>query len=258
MTQPIQPDAKENITIDLLEIIPDAIKQHLYKGKKRKRKIEIDKSEFRILIETFIISIQNKRNFISAIPHDIKVSVYRESTQALEGLFEPQEYFELLDSNYTIIHGNKKNPAVLKKHFQSLNLEDSQLYFLLLTLSYLVTEAKKKDNDFAYAEVFIESELKRLGETIEDSGNQKSIDNLISKENYTLNEAAEYLSISESYLYKLTSRGEIRHSKPGGKLVYFKKEDLDDYLERNPIRTTSEVRNNANTQAVFPRKRNKK
>ena len=51
----------------------------------------------------------------------------------------------------------------------------------------------------------------------------------------TLNEAARYLDISTSYLYKLTSRQQIRHYKPGGKRVFFLEKDLREYQMRNPV-----------------------
>ena len=51
----------------------------------------------------------------------------------------------------------------------------------------------------------------------------------------TAREACEYMGITESHLYKLTSRGRIPHYKPTGKLVYFDRSELDDWLLRNKI-----------------------
>ena len=61
-----------------------------------------------------------------------------------------------------------------------------------------------------------------------------------------LKEAADYLGISRSYLYKLTSQERIPHSKPGGKKVYFDKEELDRWALRNPIATREQIRKRAN------------
>ena len=47
-------------------------------------------------------------------------------------------------------------------------------------------------------------------------------------------EAASFLGIKPSYLYKLTSERKILHFKPMGKLLYFRKQDLEDFLLRNP------------------------
>jgi excisionase family DNA binding protein len=51
----------------------------------------------------------------------------------------------------------------------------------------------------------------------------------------TLEEAASYLRLSKSYIYKLTSSGTIPHYKPEGKLIYFEKSELDDWLFRNRV-----------------------
>jgi len=56
----------------------------------------------------------------------------------------------------------------------------------------------------------------------------------------TIDEASAYLDCSKSYLYKLTSAGEIHHYKPSGKRVYFMKKDLDSYILRNPVKSQAE------------------
>ncbi|MDG4945115.1 helix-turn-helix domain-containing protein [Weeksellaceae bacterium KMM 9713] len=65
---------------------------------------------------------------------------------------------------------------------------------------------------------------------------EKSLEELKSntKEILNLEEASKYLGISKSYLYKLTSGNKITYYRPEGKLIYFRKEDLDKYLLRNP------------------------
>ncbi|HCY76486.1 MAG TPA: DNA-binding protein [Ignavibacteriales bacterium] len=45
-----------------------------------------------------------------------------------------------------------------------------------------------------------------------------------------LTEAAEYLGFSESYLYKLTSKKIIPHHKPTGKVIFFSKAELDEWI----------------------------
>ena len=46
------------------------------------------------------------------------------------------------------------------------------------------------------------------------------------KQIFTSDEAAKFLDIQKSYLFKLTSAGIIPFSKPNGKKIYFAKEDL--------------------------------
>lgn len=56
----------------------------------------------------------------------------------------------------------------------------------------------------------------------------------LSKEVLTSTEAALYLGIAESYLYKLTSMKKIPHYKPHGRCIYFNKHELTDWALRNP------------------------
>jgi len=49
----------------------------------------------------------------------------------------------------------------------------------------------------------------------------------------SFSEAAGYLNVSKSHLYKLTSGAKIAHFKPAGKKLYFRKNDLNAYLFRN-------------------------
>ncbi len=48
-----------------------------------------------------------------------------------------------------------------------------------------------------------------------------------------LNQAAQYLSISNSQLYKYTSQRKIPFHKPAGKYLYFFKGELNEWIKRN-------------------------
>jgi len=63
---------------------------------------------------------------------------------------------------------------------------------------------------------------------------------------YTFDEAAAYLGISKSYLYKLTSGGKIPHYKPFGKKIYFDKVMLDDWVYQNPVKSNAQIEIEAN------------
>lgn len=65
---------------------------------------------------------------------------------------------------------------------------------------------------------------------------------LNSKEIYSALEAAEFLSIDVKYLYQITHQKRIRYSKKiGQKKIYFKKEDLLDYLNGEVVKTTEDL-----------------
>jgi len=63
----------------------------------------------------------------------------------------------------------------------------------------------------------------------------------LNKETLNLKEAARYLNMSCSHLYKLTSAKEIPHYKPRGKQVYFEKRELDKWLLQNRQTTKAEI-----------------
>lgn len=57
----------------------------------------------------------------------------------------------------------------------------------------------------------------------------------------TTAEAARYLGLKPSYLYKLMMRRVIPYYKPGGKLCFFSKEDLDTWLKAVRIKPQDEI-----------------
>ena len=61
------------------------------------------------------------------------------------------------------------------------------------------------------------------------------------KEVLTSNEAAKYMGVSKSYLYKLTMRQQIPHYKPMGKMVYFNRLELEQWLQSNRVSTATEI-----------------
>jgi excisionase family DNA binding protein len=63
----------------------------------------------------------------------------------------------------------------------------------------------------------------------------------------SLDEAAAYLRVSRSYLYRLTSRSQIPHYKPGGKRIYFLKTDLDKWILGKRVASRAELFASAGT-----------
>ena len=61
------------------------------------------------------------------------------------------------------------------------------------------------------------------------------------KEVLTFEETCDYTGISRSYLYKLTSAGNIPHSKPNGKLIFFEKKKLNNWLLKNGRKPHDEI-----------------
>ena len=82
-------------------------------------------------------------------------------------------------------------------------------------------------------------EMKRLADLI--TANIK----YCTKEVLTSDEAARYLGISKSYLYKLSMKQQIPHYKPMGKLCYFNRVELEQWLQSNKVLTLGEVEQQA-------------
>lgn len=63
----------------------------------------------------------------------------------------------------------------------------------------------------------------------------------MAKNVFSFDEASKFLNLSKSYLYKLTSGNLIPHYKPQGKMLYFEKEQLEEWLRQNPIKTQVQI-----------------
>lgn len=89
----------------------------------------------------------------------------------------------------------------------------------------------------------MENIQKQLNEIKELLVNQ----HLQKKEILTVEEATVYLQLSKSCLYKLTSRKEIPFYAPGGKKIYFKRMELDEWVFNSKVSSSSEFENEVNS-----------
>jgi len=76
----------------------------------------------------------------------------------------------------------------------------------------------------------------------------------ITKSILSFDEACQYAGISHSFMYKLTSARKIEHSKPTGKLIFFEREILDNFLLSNKITTQQEIETQAQKYCMSNRK----
>lgn len=72
-----------------------------------------------------------------------------------------------------------------------------------------------------------------------------SVNNMLQKPVLNFQEASQYLEVSPSHLYKLTSKRAIPHFCPNGKKLYFKREELNIWLLRNKQLSTTEIEEKA-------------
>lgn len=68
-----------------------------------------------------------------------------------------------------------------------------------------------------------------------------------------LSEAAVFTGYSESHLYNLTSKRQIPHYKKNRKL-YFKKQELEEWMLEREVKTDKEVQSKATTYVVTHKK----
>tara|TARA_R110002049_G_scaffold93391_3_gene230914 strand:- start:20607 stop:20909 length:303 start_codon:yes stop_codon:yes gene_type:complete len=81
---------------------------------------------------------------------------------------------------------------------------------------------------------FIQNELKEIKELlIKQSIQQKEI--------LTIEEASDFLGLSISRLYKMTSNKEIPHYKPGGKKIYLNRQELEQWILNSRVASTSDL-----------------
>ena len=61
------------------------------------------------------------------------------------------------------------------------------------------------------------------------------------KDILNMKEVGQYLDLSQSLLYKLTCKGEIPHFKPRGKMIFFEKKVLVEWIKQNPSYVSKET-----------------
>lgn len=65
--------------------------------------------------------------------------------------------------------------------------------------------------------------------------------NILQKAVLNFDEACKYLDVSPSHLYKLTSQKQIPHFCPQGKKLYFRRDEIDQWLQRNRQSAADEI-----------------
>lgn len=87
----------------------------------------------------------------------------------------------------------------------------------------------------------IEQKLERIEKLLLNS--QKTV--------LSFNELVEFTGLSQSYLYKLTSKGDIPFYRPNGKQLYFNKVEIEEWLLRNRAKTNEEIQNQVTTNLTL-------
>lgn len=70
----------------------------------------------------------------------------------------------------------------------------------------------------------------------------------------TFEQGCEFTGLSKTYMYKLTHQNKIPFFKPHGKQIYFSREELEQWLMQNPVKTKDQIEQEA-TNYVMTRHR---
>ena len=77
----------------------------------------------------------------------------------------------------------------------------------------------------------------------------KSIEETLytTKDILNMKEVCQYLDISQSLLYKLTCSGEIPHFKPRGKMIFFEKKELIEWIKKINLLSSEIIKGSSKT-----------
>lgn len=65
------------------------------------------------------------------------------------------------------------------------------------------------------------------------------------KEIFNVEELSDYTGFKKSYIYKLVHSNTIPYSKPTGKVLFFERRKIDDFLLQNSNKSTGEINKEA-------------
>lgn len=64
---------------------------------------------------------------------------------------------------------------------------------------------------------------------------------LAAKNVLDINDLVILTGLSKNYIYKLTCRNEIPYYKPNGKLIYFDRQEIENWMKQNKVTSTVEA-----------------
>ena len=103
-------------------------------------------------------------------------------------------------------------------------------------------------NEIKKSQVVYESDRKLM----DLQSRVQTLENLCysAKEVLNLEEAASFLGIAKSTLYKMTHENRIPFYKPAGKLIYFEKSVLLDWIRSNRVMSEAELQEAARKKLI--------
>lgn len=111
---------------------------------------------------------------------------------------------------------------------------------------------KKTEYEFLAKRIeLLEMQVKELTTVEPEVINErlKSIEETLytTKDILNMKEVCQYLDISQSLLYKLTCSGEIPHFKPRGKMIFFEKKELIEWIKKSNLLSSEITKGSSKT-----------
>ena len=72
----------------------------------------------------------------------------------------------------------------------------------------------------------------------------------LQKQILTLDEFCLYAGISKHQAYHLTSTGKVKFYRPFGKMIYFNRDEVVEFLQNNPVVNNKQVIQKSNSQLL--------
>lgn len=113
---------------------------------------------------------------------------------------------------------------------------------------------KKTEYEFLAKRIeLLEMQVKELTTVEPEVINErlKSIEETLytTKDILNMKEVCQYLDISQSLLYKLTCNGEIPHFKPRGKMIFFEKKELIEWIKKSNLLSSEKTKGSSKTMS---------
>ena len=89
--------------------------------------------------------------------------------------------------------------------------------------------------------LFLLNRIKMEEAILKQLADIRSYSLLAAKNVLSIDDVALLTGLSKSYVYKLTCRKEIPYYKPNGKLIYFDRQEIENWMRRNKVNSVDEA-----------------
>ena len=151
-------------------------------------------------------------------------------------------------------------PIVQKDIIRKANMNRKEIDLLLSRMEGLKSFLENNSLERFQQEILrVENFLKRFGSLSELLSHLENVEKIayLAKDFLSIDEVAAYLQVSKSYVYKLTMQKEFTVYKPNGKNIFILRDDVNQWVKRNPSFSNQEIERQANIIAYALEQKNR-